>query len=104
MIDEVGELVRATARTAVLPRFRRLAAGEITEKAPGELVTVADREAEDLLSAGLLRLLPGSVVVGEEAVADDPAVLRRLAADGPVWLVDPLDGTRNFATGRRRSP
>jgi fructose-1,6-bisphosphatase/inositol monophosphatase family enzyme len=100
MIDEVGELLREAARTAVLPRFRRLDDGDVAEKEPGELVTVADRESEELLAMGLTRLLPGSVVVGEEGVAERPDTLDRLADAGPVWLVDPLDGTRNFAAGR----
>lgn len=67
--------------------------------APGEVVTVADREAEEIIAAGLLELLPDSTVVGEEAVAADPALLERLADAGAVWLVDPVDGTANFAAG-----
>jgi fructose-1,6-bisphosphatase/inositol monophosphatase family enzyme len=101
MIDEVGGLLREAARTAILPVFRRLRSSEVAEKAPGEVVTVADRRAEHIIGAGLPRILPGSVVVGEEAVAADPAVLGRLRRPGPVWLVDPLDGTANFAAGRR---
>ncbi|HYN94387.1 MAG TPA: inositol monophosphatase family protein [Pilimelia sp.] len=100
IIEQVGELLRHAARTAVLPMFGRLADGDVTEKAPGELVTVADRDAERVISAGLRDLLPGSAVVGEEAVADDPAVLDRLGDAGAVWLVDPVDGTANFAAGR----
>lgn len=100
MIDEVGELVREVARDVVLPRFRHLADGEVHEKAPGELVTIADQEAERLLTTRLSALLPGSVVVGEEAVAADPGVLRRLDRAGAVWVVDPVDGTANFAAGR----
>jgi fructose-1,6-bisphosphatase/inositol monophosphatase family enzyme len=79
--------------------FRHLSAGDVTEKAPGEVVTVADREAEEIIAAGLRDLLPESTVVGEEAVAADPALLERLADAGPVWLVDPVDGTANFAAG-----
>lgn len=101
MIDEVGALLREVAATAILPVFRRLDSADVMEKAPGEVVTVADRRAEELLEAGLRRLLPGSVVVGEETVAADPATLDRLHGDGPVWVVDPLDGTANFAAGRR---
>ena len=62
--------------------FRHLAAPDVTEKAPGEVVTVADRRSEELLSAGLTALLPGSVVVGEEGVAADAEVLQRLHGDG----------------------
>ncbi|MER7459507.1 inositol monophosphatase family protein [Micromonospora sp. NPDC126480] len=101
LLDDVGELLREAADQAVLPLFRKLDDADIAEKAPGDLVTVADRQAEELISAGLRRLRPGSVVVGEEAVADDPALLRHLRQPGDVWLVDPVDGTANFAAGRR---
>jgi fructose-1,6-bisphosphatase/inositol monophosphatase family enzyme len=100
MNDKVEALMREAAATAVLPRFRRLQHHEIEEKTPGELVTAADREAEHILTAGLAALLPGSVVVGEEATAADPAVMARLLGDRDVWVVDPLDGTANFAAGR----
>jgi fructose-1,6-bisphosphatase/inositol monophosphatase family enzyme len=101
MIDEVGTLLREAAADAILPVFRRLDDAEIEEKAPGEVVTVADRRAERIITDGLLRLLPGSVVVGEEAVAADPNLLTHLRGTAPTWLVDPLDGTANFAAGRR---
>jgi fructose-1,6-bisphosphatase/inositol monophosphatase family enzyme len=44
--------------------------------------------------------MPGSVVVAEEEAEGNPAVLDHLAGDGPVWIIDPLDGTANFAAGR----
>jgi fructose-1,6-bisphosphatase/inositol monophosphatase family enzyme len=99
LLDEVGEVMRAVASEVILPRFGSLQEGEIEEKAPGELVTVADREAEQLLSEALLELLPGSRVVGEEQTARQPSLLKRLD-DGLVWLIDPLDGTANFVEGR----
>ncbi|MEV0429435.1 inositol monophosphatase family protein [Micromonospora sp. NPDC049836] len=101
LLDDVDALLRQAAAEIVVPLFRRLDDADISEKAPGEVVTVADREAEELISAGLRRLRPGSVVVGEEAVAADPDLLRHLHGDGDVWLVDPVDGTSNFAAGRR---
>src|SRR5919106_4920939 len=100
MNDKVETLMREAAANAILPRFRRLQHHEIEEKTPGELVTAADREAERILSAGLSALLPGSLVIGEEAAAADPALISRLADGGDIWLVDPLDGTANFAAGR----
>ncbi|MEU1585669.1 inositol monophosphatase [Micromonospora sp. NPDC005710] len=101
LLDDVGGLLWEAAEQVVLPLFRKLDDDDVSEKAPGEVVTVADRRAEDLLSAGLRRLRPGSVVVGEEGVADDPGLLRHLRDGGDVWLVDPVDGTANFAAGRR---
>jgi fructose-1,6-bisphosphatase/inositol monophosphatase family enzyme len=100
VLDQVAELVREVATTIVLPRFRHLSAGEIHQKSPGDVVTIADQEAEQALTAGLTRLLPGSEVVGEEAVAADPDVLRRVGDMGAVWIVDPVDGTNNFAAGK----
>ncbi|WP_433127427.1 inositol monophosphatase family protein [Micromonospora sp. CA-240977] len=101
LLDDVGDLLREAADQVVLPLFRKLDDADVSEKAPGEVVTIADRRAEELLSAGLRRLRPGSKVVGEEGVADDPELLRHLRDAGDVWLVDPVDGTANFAAGRR---
>jgi fructose-1,6-bisphosphatase/inositol monophosphatase family enzyme len=100
LIDEVSALVREVAQTIVLPRWRHLSDAEIHQKSPGDLVTIADQESEQALTAGLTALLPGSQVVGEEAVAADPDVLGRVGADGAVWIVDPVDGTNNFAAGK----
>jgi fructose-1,6-bisphosphatase/inositol monophosphatase family enzyme len=101
LLDDVGALLREAAAEVVVPMFQRLDDDDIAEKAPGELVTVADRRAEEFISARLRQLRPGSVVVGEEAVAEDPGLLRHLHGAGDVWLVDPVDGTSNFAAGRR---
>ena len=95
----VATLMRAVARDVILPRFRHLSADQVEEKSPGDLVTVADREAEAALAEGLLPLVPVSRVVGEEGVAADPALLDGLDS-GTAWIVDPIDGTGNFAAGR----
>jgi len=96
--DEVAALMRNVAAREVLPRFRALAADEIVEKSPGEVVTTADRESELRLSEGLAALNLGARIVGEEAASRDPALLDNVG-EGLVWLVDPLDGTANFAAG-----
>ncbi|GLP66971.1 inositol monophosphatase [Streptomyces sp. TUS-ST3] len=98
--DDVEEAVRKAAAAEVMPRFRRLAAHEVDQKAgPHDLVTDADRLAEQYLTAELGALLPGSLVVGEEAVHADPASYEALQGDTPVWIVDPVDGTRQFVHG-----
>ncbi|MEU3415614.1 MULTISPECIES: inositol monophosphatase family protein [unclassified Streptomyces] len=97
---DVEEAVREAAAAEILPRFRRLAAHEVDQKSgPHDLVTDADRLAELRLTEALGALLPGSVVVGEEAVHADPAVYEALQGDTPVWIVDPVDGTRQFVHG-----
>jgi fructose-1,6-bisphosphatase/inositol monophosphatase family enzyme len=94
----VQALIRDVAARIVMPRFRQLDATQIEEKAPDELVTIADRESEDALTEGLTRLLPGSRVVGEEACSADASILDNIGS-GMVWIVDPIDGTANFAAG-----
>ncbi|MEU3984313.1 inositol monophosphatase family protein [Streptomyces sp. NPDC026672] len=97
---DVEEAVRTAAATEILPRFRRLADHEVDQKSgPHDLVTDADRLAERYLTKVLGGLLPGSVVVGEEAVHADPATYDALRGDAPVWIVDPVDGTRQFVHG-----
>lgn len=100
MLDQVADLIREVAATEVLPRFKHLTSDEIVQKSPGDLVTIADKESEKALTRGLTALLPGSEVVGEEAVAADRSVLDRMGDGGAVWIVDPVDGTNNFAAGK----
>ncbi len=95
----VTGLIREVTEAVILPRFRNLEQGEVKEKGPNDLVTVADTDAERLLTARLIEMLPGSTVVGEEAVAADAKVLERLKGDAPVWILDPVDGTLMFAKG-----
>ncbi|MGW2640448.1 inositol monophosphatase family protein [Streptomyces sp. NPDC001348] len=97
---DVEEAIRKAAAAEILPRFRRLAAHDIDQKSgPHDLVTDADRLAELHLTDRLGALLPGSLVVGEEAVHADPATYRAIQGDAPVWIIDPVDGTRQFVHG-----
>ena len=91
--------MREAAERAILPRYRTLAEADITAKAADDVVTVADHESEAILAEGLARLLPEAAIVGEEACFADPALLDRLG-DALCWIVDPLDGTNNFAAGK----
>jgi fructose-1,6-bisphosphatase/inositol monophosphatase family enzyme len=100
--EKVAEIIRHVAATEVMPRFNTLKTEEIREKNPGDFVTVADEISERMLSAALTDFLPGSIVVGEEAVSKDEGVLQRFAEGKPVWVIDPIDGTYNFAHGRSK--
>jgi fructose-1,6-bisphosphatase/inositol monophosphatase family enzyme len=99
LLDEVEDVMRAVASQVIVPRFGALADGDVESKGENDLVTVADRESEQLLSEALLDLLPGARVVGEEQAWRDPQALSQLD-QGDVWLIDPLDGTNNFVAGR----
>ncbi|MFJ7076938.1 inositol monophosphatase family protein [Streptomyces sp. NPDC098781] len=97
---DVAEAVRKAAAAEIMPRFRQLAEHEVDQKSgPHDLVTDADRLAEKYLTEALGALLPGSVVVGEEAVHADPATYEAVCGDAPAWIVDPVDGTRQFVNG-----
>jgi fructose-1,6-bisphosphatase/inositol monophosphatase family enzyme len=92
--------MRLTAAAEILPRFRGVTAESIrTKSGPDDLVTDADVGAEHLLGEKLAERFPGIVVVGEEAVANDKSVLTRIGAAPLVAIVDPVDGTWNFAHG-----
>ena len=94
---EMQTLLRRVAREAILPHYRSLSDHQIMEKADDDVVTVADMQAEVMLAEGLARIMPGLPIVGEEAAHADPCVLERLKGD--CWILDPLDGTNNFARG-----
>ena len=102
-IQHVTGLIAEASETLILPRFRRLRPEDIENKSPSaereDLVTVVDREVEVFLTRALGSLDPGAAVVGEEAVHADATLLRRVTAERPVWIIDPIDGTRNFARG-----
>ena len=97
-MSSVSNLLRETAETCVMPVFGKREANS-KEKSPGEWVTEADRAGEAFLEPALRSLIAGSHVVGEEAASADPNVLEQLTGEGNVWLLDPLDGTANFADG-----
>jgi len=102
--DAVLALLRDVSQRAILPYYQKLAADQIIAKDSGDygaiedVVTVADRLAEEMLAEGLAKIVPGLGIVGEEAVAADPAVMERLSSS--CWIIDPIDGTRNFAMGQ----
>lgn len=101
LVDAVCAALTDIARDIILPRYQQLGESDIRSKTSAtDLVTIADEESEKALAPRLMALLPGSKVVGEEAVAADPASLEKLLAHDPIWIVDPIDGTLNFVHGR----
>lgn len=98
--EKVADIMRGVADTEILPRFRKLKTDEISEKKPGDLVTIADKESERALSRYLKDLIPGSAVIGEEGYEADRLSLDLLNEPAPVWIIDPVDGTHNFAHGK----
>ena len=96
----VAEILRKAAQAEILPRFRNLSAGAIRAKSSQlDLVTDADEAAERLIEAELLRAFPNAVVIGEEGVSRNPKLLDGLADADLAFILDPVDGTLNFASG-----
>ena len=95
----VHAAMKRAAETAILPHYRSLADADIREKTPGDVVTVADHASEAILADALAGIEPNAAIVGEEASEADPAVMDRLG-DGLCWIIDPLDGTNNYAAGK----
>lgn len=99
LTDAIHAAMCEATERAILPRYRSLKAHEVIDKAADDVVTVADHEAEAILAEHLTNLLPKAVFVGEEASHADPSLLDRLG-DSLCWIVDPLDGTNNYAAGK----
>jgi fructose-1,6-bisphosphatase/inositol monophosphatase family enzyme len=99
-VAALAALLREAGERVIMPRFRKLRAGEVRRKSgPLDLVTDADEAAEAMIGAGLAELHPGALVVGEEAAARDPGLLERLPGAERAFVLDPIDGTANYAAG-----
>ncbi len=99
-INALAFLLSSAAEAEIRPRFRALGKDDIREKTSAiDLVTEADVAAERFIKAGMDAVLPGALFVGEESVAADPSLLPKLAEADLAVIVDPIDGTFNFAAG-----
>lgn len=98
--DLLLSVVRDAARARIMPRFRALDPSDVSTKTgPADLVTLADTEAEAQIAATLGEAWPEAEVLGEEGVAADPTQRARMAKSDLAVVVDPVDGTWNFAKG-----
>ncbi len=96
----VAAIIAETAEAEMLPHYKKLGAGAVkTKESPTDLVTFVDEAMETALKARLLDLTPGAAFIGEEAAAADPSIANEIRHADRCWIVDPLDGTRNFVNG-----
>ena len=97
---DLAAILRDAARAEALPRFRRLDTSMVQVKTEAiDLVTEADIATENVIKARMAEWMPDALFVGEESVAADPALLPRLATADLAVVVDPIDGTANYAAG-----
>lgn len=99
-LEWLALLLAETAAAEIMPRFRRLGAGGVRRKtSAADLVTEADESAERAIAHALGERFPGALVVGEEASSANPALLDGWQQADLAFVVDPVDGTYNFASG-----
>ncbi|GJL94509.1 MAG: inositol phosphatase [Hyphococcus sp.] len=100
-LEKVAAIIAEIAAEEITPRFGALSDNEIeTKTGPNDFVTAADRGAEEKLQKAFAGLYPGAAFVGEESANSNPELLKNIVGQDAVWIVDPLDGTRNFVQGR----
>ncbi|MCX4162576.1 MULTISPECIES: inositol monophosphatase [Paraburkholderia] len=96
----IAGMLADVAQREVMPRFRKVRELEVREKTSSfDVVTDADLAAERAISESLSRLFPGAAIIGEEKAARDATVLEGLASAELAFIVDPIDGTKNFVSG-----
>ncbi|HVY16520.1 MAG TPA: inositol monophosphatase family protein [Rhodopila sp.] len=99
-VSVLTAILAQAAQTEILPRFKSLQDGDVRMKTSVfDPVTEADEAAERAISAAIRSRWPGALIVGEEATAADPSLLTQLADAELAFVVDPIDGTRNFVAG-----
>jgi fructose-1,6-bisphosphatase/inositol monophosphatase family enzyme len=99
-VTRIAEILAEASRLEIMPRFKALADGDVRHKSSAfDPVTEADEAAERAISAELRASFPGALIVGEEATVADASLLDRLGDAPLAFVVDPIDGTRNFVAG-----
>lgn len=97
-LDQLRSVIRQVAQSQVQSHYRHLENSDVaTKRSPIDLVTVVDKNIEQQLTSEFKRLYPQSVVIGEESVAAAPYILEQLGDAKLAFVIDPIDGTWNFA-------
>lgn len=93
-IDALESIVKKAAVEELLPRFAKV---RRQHKQDGSFVTEADFSIQNRLANELSSRWPEIVLLAEEMTAEEQQTT--LSSDSPIWCLDPLDGTSNFAAG-----
>lgn len=95
MLDSVAKIIKRVAKEEICPRYqnvtRRL-------KSDGSVITEADLAMQHRIAEALAEQYPSYGFLGEEMSAEEHQQLFEGASEG-LWVLDPLDGTSNFAAG-----
>lgn len=99
-IQQITEMLNDVGERELMPRFRAQLPNRVFEKTSSfDVFSEADQAAEQQLSDELARMFSGATVVGEETSGHDPDAIKRLGQAEVAFLIDPIDGTKNFTSG-----
>lgn len=99
-IDRLCDLLRRVGEEELLPRFRAQVPNLVSEKTSSfDVLSEADEAAELRIAAELTAMFPGALLVGEESTGNDPDAIAKLRDAETAFLIDPIDGTKNFTSG-----
>lgn len=93
-LQQVIDLVTQAGDEEIMPRYQRVGCDIKTD---GSLLTEADLAVDQRLQQALAQHWPKIRFLSEEMSSEEQTAL--LQDDGPLWILDPLDGTSNFAAG-----
>ncbi|RNF52069.1 inositol monophosphatase [Marinomonas hwangdonensis] len=98
--ERLINIVRQAGQEIVMPNFRQLNAADVeTKSCLTDLVTMADKASEAFITDEIQQAFPDWDIVGEEAVAEDPSTTDKIATADTCVIIDPIDGTWNYAHG-----
>ncbi|NLQ18340.1 inositol monophosphatase [Marinomonas sp. M1K-6] len=93
-------IVRRAGQEIVMPNFRQLSAADVeTKSSLTDLVTIADKASEAFITNEIQHAFADWEIVGEEAVAEDPSTTDKITTADTCVIIDPIDGTWNYAHG-----
>jgi myo-inositol-1(or 4)-monophosphatase len=93
------DFIKTVARDAGALIVRERATFTRDFKANSELVTSADLNADRFICAAIRAHFPDHIILAEESAPD---ISRIHKADRPIWIIDPIDGTVNYAHGHHQ--
>tara|TARA_Y100000815_G_scaffold272163_1_gene300424 strand:- start:1357 stop:2178 length:822 start_codon:yes stop_codon:yes gene_type:complete len=99
LLEQLIGLARRTSREIIMPSFRSPNLSISAKSSPHDLVTAADETSETFLTEEIRRLYPTAKILGEETASADPAILTDIDTAEICFVIDPIDGTWNYAHG-----
>jgi fructose-1,6-bisphosphatase/inositol monophosphatase family enzyme len=99
-ISTLQNIITEAAEIEIMPRFRKIDPVDFRQKSSAiDLVTDADEQAEWRIRDAVAKAFPSALFVGEESVARDASLLDKIGGAEFAVIIDPVDGTSNFAWG-----